>query len=83
MVKYLRYVFALYLHMGTVTYDHPVWVGINEDFNSTNITQVIKEALSFCAGITIVLLLLHAKAAPLKFTGMKCEKSNSLCKYCL
>lgn len=30
MVKYLCYVFALYLHMGTVACDHAVWAGLHK-----------------------------------------------------
>lgn len=62
-----------------------IWAGINEDLNSANITQIIKEALSFWDWIIIMLLPLCAKAAPLKFTGIKHKQSTSwsLHKYCL
>lgn len=48
MVNYLCYLFALYLHMRTVSCDGPIQEEI-KDLNSANITQVIKEDLSFWA----------------------------------
>lgn len=46
MVNYLCYLFPLYLHMRTVACDGPIQAEI-KDLNSANITQIIKEDLSF------------------------------------